>query len=245
MSVSATIESIDGRLAGSNGSLSAALVPACAAPAPASPGATGAGAVCVFCFNRAQRRKTLLPSLTARLLHSMWKRLPIALALDEGTLDMMFGDKLPDDLGELGRHGHLIHQIVAGISERFAFRWISRPAQPFVRGPGSWRTHNDPQRRRARCEIVAIVGRLRAVEFDHGLARIEQGRFCFYTKRGPGGGRGTSDKRRDRLPQKIGPAAPGPAPLNDDAHHNARKSGRPQLTGSICRMGRPVIRFCG
>ena len=181
------------------GSFFAASVPGAADSMPVEATSDGR-AVFASCFNRAQRRKTLLVSVMACIPYLILRRLLIALAFDEGTVDMMFGDKLPDDLGEFGRHGHLIDQIVAGVGEPFAFRWISGDTQQFVRRPRSCRTQNDPQRRCARCEIVAIVGRLGAVQFDHGLARIEQGHFCFHAERRPGGGGGASDKNRDRSP---------------------------------------------
>jgi hypothetical protein len=46
--------------------------------------------------------------------------LSIALALDKGTVDMLLGDELADHFGDVGRHGHLFNQIVAGVGKSFA-----------------------------------------------------------------------------------------------------------------------------
>jgi len=133
MSVSAVIASIDGKLAGPTGSFFAASGPACGAAESMSVVAdSDLGAVFACCFRRAQRRKTLLVSVTACSLYSARKRFAIALALDEGTIDMMSDHKLPDDLGELVRHGHLIDQIVARVGKSFALRWINGDGRQFV-----------------------------------------------------------------------------------------------------------------
>jgi hypothetical protein len=132
MSVSAVIATIDGKRAASNSSFFAASGPSrgttVSMPVEA---ASDLGAVFASCSNRAQRRKTLLVSVTARSPYSTRRPL-IALALDEGTVDMMLGYKQPDDFGELARHKNLIDKIVARIGESFAFRWISGDSRQFI-----------------------------------------------------------------------------------------------------------------
>ena len=59
------------------------------------------------------------------------------------------------------------------------------------------------------------------MQFDHGLTRIEQGRFRFRIERGPGRGRRLSDKHRNRTPQEIDPHALRLAPLDHDADRDA------------------------
>src|ERR1700746_3604595 len=133
MSVSAAIVSIDGKLAGSNGWCSAASGSACgAADSMPVEAASEPGNSFAFCFSRTQRGKTFLVSVTVRSLYSTRKGLAIALALDERTIDMMFGYKLPDDFGKLAWHGHLIDQIVARLSKSFTFRRISGNSRQFI-----------------------------------------------------------------------------------------------------------------
>src|SRR5437899_4779488 len=185
----------------------------------------------------------LFQSLLALL--PMRKRLSIAPALDKGPVDMMSGDELVDHFGDVGRHGHLFNQIVAGFGKSFALCRVCCDSYQLVWELGSRWAQNDPQRRRARCEIVAIAGRLGAMQFDCGLAGVEQGRFRLHAERRPWRSRRASAKHRNRPPQKIGPGAPGPAPLDHHTHCNARESCRSQLTASAWRMGKPAIRFCG
>jgi hypothetical protein len=125
------VVSTDGKLAASNGSCFGASGPArgAAASMPVE-AASELGAFFTSRFSRAQRRKTLLVSVTTRSLHST--RLAIALALDERTIDMMFGYKLPDDFGKLAWHGHLIDNIVARLGKSFTFRRISGNSRQFI-----------------------------------------------------------------------------------------------------------------
>src|SRR5258708_23512733 len=122
ISVSAVIEPIDGKLAGSNGSCTAALIPGCTVAASTSIKTASACCAVVFasCFNRTQRRKTLPFSVTAHSLFPIRKLLSIALALDKGTVDMMLGNELADHFCDVGRYGHLFNQIVASFGQSFA-----------------------------------------------------------------------------------------------------------------------------
>jgi hypothetical protein len=125
--------SIDGKLAESNGWCSAASASACgAADSMPVEAASEPGTFFASRFSRAQRRKTLLVSVTARSFYSTRRGLAIALALDERTFDMMFGYKLPDDFGKLAWHGHLIDQIVARLGKSFTFRRISGNGHQFI-----------------------------------------------------------------------------------------------------------------
>jgi hypothetical protein len=55
----------------------------------------------------------VLPSISAP--SKRWLR-RLAATLDEGPLGVMSGDELSDDLDNLGRHGHSLDNIAAGIS---------------------------------------------------------------------------------------------------------------------------------
>src|ERR1700747_2211570 len=133
MSVSAVIVSIDGKRTESNGWCSAAS-PSARGIADSMPveATSEPGTFFASCLSRAQRRKTFLVSTTVRSLYSTRKGLAIALALDERTIDMMFGYKPPDDFGKLAWHGHLIDQIVARLSKSFTFRRISGNSRQFI-----------------------------------------------------------------------------------------------------------------
>jgi hypothetical protein len=67
----------------------------------------------------------------------MRKRLSIAPALDKGTVDMMSGDELADHFGDVGRHGHLFNQIVAGVGKSFALCRVCRDGYQLVWELGS------------------------------------------------------------------------------------------------------------
>ena len=54
------------------------------------------------------------------------RRWLIALAPDEGTVDVMLGNEPADDFDDVGRHRHSFNEIVPGIGKCFALCWISR-----------------------------------------------------------------------------------------------------------------------
>src|ERR1700748_1465209 len=101
MSVSATISSMEGRLARSNG----------ASGAFAGLELSISLASFAACFKRAQRSKGFSRSLIASFLYPLL----IALPFDEGTLHMMRGDEPVDDDSNFCGHRHRFDQIVAGI----------------------------------------------------------------------------------------------------------------------------------
>src|SRR5258707_11355322 len=108
-------------------------------------------------------RASIAPNVARYLFQSrlallpMRKRLSVAPALDKGTVDMMLGDEFADQFGDMGRHCHLFNQIVSGIGRPLALCGIGRDSDQFIWRLGSCWPQNDPQRRRARCEIVAIA----------------------------------------------------------------------------------------
>jgi hypothetical protein len=57
----------------------------------------------------------------------------LAPTLDEGPLDVVFGEKLNNGFHDFGGHEHRLDQIVACICERFTFSRIGRHGENFVR----------------------------------------------------------------------------------------------------------------
>ena len=68
---------------------------------------------------------------------------------------MIPGNEPRDDFDDGGRHRHGFYQITPGVGKRLAFRRISGHGQQFIRKIRRSRTHNHPQRRRGRSEIIA------------------------------------------------------------------------------------------
>src|SRR6266852_4371244 len=56
-----------------------------------------------------------------------------ALALEEGPLDVMFGNEASDSFGGVGRHRHGFDEIAARIGERLAFGRIGRYGKDLIR----------------------------------------------------------------------------------------------------------------
>jgi hypothetical protein len=57
----------------------------------------------------------------------------LATPLDEGTLDMMLGNKSANSLRDVGRHRDGLNNIAAGIGERLPFARIGRDGKYLVR----------------------------------------------------------------------------------------------------------------
>src|SRR5712664_3652194 len=72
-----------------------------------------------------------------------------ALALEEGPLDMMFGDETSDSFCDVGGHWHGFDKIAAGIGERLAFGRISRYGKKLIRRLRTDGTQGNPERGRA------------------------------------------------------------------------------------------------
>src|ERR1700733_8860212 len=177
MSVSPTIDSMEGRLAGSKGASGMAIA--------SEPAEAASISSCAFaaCFNRAQRDNGFSCSLIAYNPCRILKRwcLSIALPFDEGPLHMMGSNEPVDNVSDFRGHRHRFNQIAPGIRKRFPLCRICRDGQQLVRRFRGGRTHVDPQTRHTRCEVVAVIRRLSAMQFDHRFARIEQSYFVIGT----------------------------------------------------------------
>jgi hypothetical protein len=55
------------------------------------------------------------------------------MAFKEWSLDMMFGEEMPDDFDDFRRHWHGLDHIITSIREGFALRGIGRNGQGPVR----------------------------------------------------------------------------------------------------------------
>ncbi len=99
---------------------------------------------------------------------------------------------------------------------------------------------------RARTEIVAVIGGLRAVQLDLGSAGIKGDAIGFLGQHGPGGSVWQARQCSHRFPREIDPRAVRLAARNDDPDRNPGKSRRNvHSTASKWAIGRPVTRFCG
>jgi hypothetical protein len=54
------------------------------------------------------------------------------LALDEGPLDMVFGNESNDNFGDFGWHWHALDKIIAGVGERLCFGRVSRYGKDLI-----------------------------------------------------------------------------------------------------------------
>src|SRR5260370_35053967 len=110
------------------------------------PGATAGLPQAVFCAGyrrcdsiapsaRRKLRKWSLPSLlsVAAAGKRRFRRLPAP--LDEGPLDMMFGNESSDNFRDVRRHWHGFAKIAAGIRERLPFGRIIRYRSKLRRDP--------------------------------------------------------------------------------------------------------------
>src|SRR5882724_5037304 len=78
-------------------------------------------------------RKRSLPVLLSVAAAGKLRFRRLTAALDEGPLDMMFGDEPSDNFCDVGRHWHGFDKIAAGIGERLAFGRISGYGKDLIR----------------------------------------------------------------------------------------------------------------
>jgi hypothetical protein len=98
----------------------------------------------------------------------------IALAFDEGTIDVMLGYKLANNFGDGGRHRDRFDQIVSGVTKSFAFSRIRCDCKKLIGWTGCPRTQGDPQMRCGRRQIVAVGACLSPMQLKDRRARVEQ-----------------------------------------------------------------------
>lgn len=80
-----------------------------------------------------QASEPALPlSVTAHSHFPIRTRLSIAPSLDKGTVDIMLSYELADHFGDVGRHGNLFNEIVAGEGKSFALCRICCDSYQFV-----------------------------------------------------------------------------------------------------------------
>src|SRR5262245_39784754 len=98
----------------------------------------------------------------------------IALAFGEGMFGRVFGNEGGD------------RQVGPRLGEPFALRGIGRNSLELERRLAARRSQHDPERGRARIEILAIAGALRSMELDLGAAGEEAHGIRLSVDFGPG-----------------------------------------------------------
>src|SRR5512135_2659605 len=84
------------------------------------------------------------------------------------------------------------------------------------------------------------------MQFDCGGASKKCRAIAVLAQLGPGRGHPRAGKDAERPPEEIAPLAGAFAALDHDAERDGLQRGYDvQLTASRCRIGRPVMRFCG
>src|SRR5262245_48155232 len=94
----------------------------------------------------------------------------IALAFGEGMVGRVFGNEGGDRLSDRFGHRYRLDQVGPRLGEPFALRGIGRNSLELERRLAARRSQHDPERGRARIEILAIAGALRSMELDLGAA---------------------------------------------------------------------------
>src|SRR4051794_22695907 len=189
--------------------------------------------------------RSFLPAFMLPTRQSLGVGAP-ALAFDELSLDVVFGNEAFNQLAHYLGHRYGFNQIVSGPGKPLSFGGISGRGGDRIRPSSLGWAQDHPEARRAGGNIVAVTRSFRHVQINRCAAGIEPGGAALFAQDCPGLRVRYVRQHGGAPPDKIAPRRIRLAQFDDDTDGNTLEwQGNTHEIASRRPIGSPLNRFCG